>query len=70
LKQFKREKDKEIYLFQQAQAKEAYKQKIIQEEKERLLREHLPYIKDFLPKGILEKSDPNKISNNTGASYR
>jgi len=27
-----------------------------------LLREHLPYIQDFLPKGLLETPDPNKMS--------
>ena len=42
---------------------------IIKLEKERLLREHLPYIEDFLPKGILEKPDPSKISTATASTY-
>ena len=48
--------------YNNAQALAAYKAKIVEEEKARLLREHLPYIEDFLPKGILEIPDPNKMA--------
>ena len=38
---------------QQAQENNDWKNEIIKAEKERLLREHLPYIDGFIPKGLI-----------------
>lgn len=39
----------------------SWKDQIIQEEKERLIREHLPYIDGFMPKGIVQKPQDTRL---------
>jgi hypothetical protein len=51
-----------MFSFQCSQAKERRKQQIIKEEKERLLRYHMPYIENFLPKGLLENDESSRLS--------
>lgn len=42
-----------------------WKQDIIEQEKERLLREHLPYIDGFMPKSIIQQPQDTKYFTNT-----
>lgn len=42
-----------------------WKEDIIQKEKERLLREHLPYIDGFMPKSIIQAKEDTKFFTNS-----
>ena len=54
---YREEREKE-YLEQQRKIEEAkFKEDIIKREKERLLKEHLPHIVDFVPKGLIQKPE-------------
>ena len=42
------------------QEEERWREEIIRQEKEKLLRDHLPNIEGFLPKGILQSENDKK----------
>ena len=71
LRQFQLEKEKEYEVYQKQQEIVQHRAAIIEKERERLLQEHLPYIQEFLPKGLLSRPDSNKFSDKASASsYR
>lgn len=59
------ERDKEFNQIKQAEDDDRWKQTLIQQEKERILREHLPYIDGFMPKSIIQSKDDAKYFTNT-----
>lgn len=50
---------------EKAQADGKFKDDIVQNEKERLLKQHLPYIDGFMPKGLLDDKKDEKYLNKT-----
>jgi len=54
---YREERDKEILEHQRKLEEERIKDEIIRREKERLLREHMPHIAEFLPKGVVKPEE-------------
>lgn len=65
LELYRQEKEKERLQEQQLQENNEWRQEIIRAEKERLLREHLPYIDGFMPKGIIQETQDSKYFQET-----
>lgn len=65
LELYRQEKEKERMQEQQQQENDEWRQEIIQAEKERLLREHLPYIDGFMPKGIIQEAKDTRYFQET-----
>jgi hypothetical protein len=59
---YREQREKELYEERRKRVEEKMKEEIIQMEKERLIREHLPHIQGFMPKGILPPGDPRHSS--------
>lgn len=65
LELYRQEKEKERLELEQAQQDDRWRDEIVRIEKEKLLREHLPYIDGFMPKGIAVGPDDKKYFYNT-----
>mgnify|MGYP002623794392 CR=1 FL=1 len=57
---FKQQREQELNEDRQKLEEIRFREEVIRQEKERLLREHLPNIEGFLPKGILTKPEDTK----------
>jgi len=66
---YREQREKEIMEERRKRVEEKMKDEIIQMEKERLIREHLPYIQGFMPKGILPPGDPRMQSSSKMNSH-
>lgn len=62
---FELEREKELQNAKQQQEEDNWKDILIQQEKERLLKEHLPYIDGFMPKGIVADEKDAKYFTNS-----
>lgn len=62
---YRSEKAREEQEHRSKEESEEWKDRLIQAEKERLLREHLPYIDGFMPKGIIQQPQDEKYFTNT-----
>lgn len=54
---YREEKEKELEELRRKESQDKYKSNIVQEEIERLLKENLPYLDGFIPKGVLLKEE-------------
>ncbi len=63
---YREERDKEILEHQRKLEEERLKDDIIRREKERLLREHMPHIAEFLPKGVVKPEEIGYYTSSQG----
>lgn len=69
MQNYREEKEKELEDLRRKEIQDRYKDDIVQAEIERLLKENLPYLDGFIPKGVLQKEDhlnyiPSKAQKN------
>lgn len=57
MKRYREEKEKELEELRRKELRERFKDDIIQAEIERLLKENLPYLDGFIPKGVILKEE-------------
>ena len=65
LKLYRAERDQELAWEQSQLKKDDWLEAIIEQEKEKLLQEHLPYIDGFLPKGMIKNEEDAKYFGHT-----
>ncbi|CAD8084918.1 unnamed protein product [Paramecium primaurelia] len=72
LEMYQMEKQKELEQLERQRREEAYKQQVIEEEKNRILQEHLQQVGEFIPKGLLLKQGDSQFirQGQPNASYQ
>ena len=63
LKLYREEKEKELAELERKKYENKYKDDLVKAEIERLIRENVPKLEGFLPKGVLLKEDHLKYLN-------
>ena len=57
MQKYREEKEKELEELRRKEFENKYKDDIVQAEIERLLKENLPYLDGFIPKGVILKEE-------------
>ncbi|CAD8118216.1 unnamed protein product [Paramecium sonneborni] len=72
LEMYQMEKQRELEQLERKRKEEAYKQQVIEEEKNRILQEHLQQVGEFIPKGLLLKQGDSQFikQGQPNASYQ
>ncbi|CAK66714.1 unnamed protein product (macronuclear) [Paramecium tetraurelia] len=72
LEMYQMEKQKELEQLERQRREEAYKQLVVEEEKNRILQEHLQQVGEFIPKGLLLKQGDSQFikQGQSNASYQ